>query len=291
MEEVQITLGTSSVGGSYYMYGGGVSSYINNNVDGIVITAQTTKGSNENTRLLGDRIDMAFANGQAVWFSRTSEGLVDSRAVLTVDIAPSHWVTLEGSGIDKIEDVVGHKMSIGAPGSGAERSAMNVLIGYGIWEKVEPDAVRLGFSESTTALKDGHIKAAAMGSALPMPAISELATLRKIKLLSIADWAFENIVKANPPYIRVTIPAGTYQGVDYPVATYGVPSTLIVHKDVPEDAVYQIVKTLFTEEAIKYMKNVYFAWSPIPNQEFFEQIGIPFHPGAEKYYREAGTIK
>jgi TRAP transporter TAXI family solute receptor len=216
---------------------------------------------------------------------------MDSRAVLSVDIAPSHWVTLEGSGIEKIEDIVGYKVSIGAPGSGAERTAMNILKGYQIWEQVEPDAVRLGFSESTTSLKDGHIKAAAMGSALPMPAISELATLRKVKLLSISDWAFKNIKEANPPYVQFTIPAGTYQGVDYPVVTTGVPSTMIVHKDVPEDVVYEIVKTLYTDEAIKYMKNVYFAWSPIPNQEFFDQIDIPFHPGAEKYYRETGMIK
>lgn len=290
-EEVYLTLGTSSVGGSYYLYGGGVSSYINANVEGIVITAQTTKGSNENTRLLGKRIDMGFANGGAVWYSRTSEGLLDSRAIMTIDIAPSHWVTLQGSGIDKIEDAVGRKVSIGAPGSGAERSAMNVLKGYGIWDQVEPKAVRLGFSESTTALKDGHIKLAAMGSALPMPAISELSTLRKVKLLSIADWAFENIKKANPPYIKFVIPPGTYQGVDYPVTTTGVPSTIIAHKDVPEDVIYTIVKELYTEKAIKYLKNVYFAWNPIPNQEFFEQIGIPYHPGAERYYKEAGLIK
>lgn len=290
-EDIYITLGTSSPGGSYYLYGGGMSSYLNSNLDGVVITAQTTKGSNENTRLLGDRLDIAFANGGATWNSRVNEGLMDSRAVFTADIAPDHFVTLEETGINKVEDIIGKKFSIGAPGSGTERTNIQILKAYGIWEQVEGDAVRLGFSESATSLKDGHIVLFAGSSALPMPAVSELATLRNAKLISLEDWALDELIKANPPYMKVTIPGGTYDGINYDTLTAGVPSCLIASKDVPEETIYQIVKALFTDEARKHMKNVYFAWDPVPNKKFFDSIDMPFHPGAERYYREAGLIK
>lgn len=290
-QPVYITLGTSSVGGSYYLYGGGVASYINSNLKGIIVTAETTRGSGENAVMLGERLDLAFINGNITWASRANDGRTNARAVMSVDIAPTHWVTMAKSGITKIEDVVGKKISIGAPGSGAETSAIAILQAYGIWEQVEPNAQRLGHGESATALKDGHIAAFSGGSAVPFPAVAELAALDKIRILDVSDEAMVNLGKTNPPYIRWIIPAGTYDGIDTPVRTYGVPSCLLADESVPDEVVYQIVKTLYTPEAVKYMKNVYFAWEPIPNKEFFDQIGVPMHPGALKYYKEVGLIK
>ena len=145
-KEIHIRLGTSKVGGSYYMFGGGVSSRINSLKLGIVITAQTTKGSRENTRILGKRVDMAFMNGAALWESRVKENLIDSRAIFTTGESPSHWVTLEESGIKKVEDLVGKKISIGAPGSGTERTTTLILQAYNLWDKVKNKVVRLGFS-------------------------------------------------------------------------------------------------------------------------------------------------
>ncbi len=290
-ETEYIVLGTSSVGGSYYMYGGGISSYINNNVEGIIVTAETTRGSAENARLLGDRLEFALMNGNITWQSRAKDGRTNVNGVMTVDVASTHWVTLERTGIKSIEDLVGKRISIGAPGSGGEASAIAVLKAYGIWDEVEPNAQRLGFNESATALKDGHIVAFAGGSAIPMPAVAELASRGRVRLLDISDSALENLRKEHPPYIRWIIPAGTYDGVDYDVRTMGTPSVLAVDENVSDDMVYTIVKELFKPEAIKYMKNVYYAWEPSVNIEYFDQAEVPLHPGAERYFREAGLIK
>jgi len=123
-----------------------------------------------------------------------------------------------------------------------------------------------------------------------MPVVSEISLLRNVKLLSIPDDVIEKLLKASPAYTAYEIPAGTYNKIDYPVITVGVPSTIIVDEALPEETVYKIIEELYKPETLKYMKNVYFAWNPIPNADFFKRIGIPYHKGAEKYYREQGLI-
>lgn len=291
-----ITIGTSAVGGSYYLYGGGVASYVQTHVPGLNITAQTTRGSYENMRLIGNRINMTFVNALAAWERAngvdTFAGEVPAknlRGVLVADIATSHWVTLADSKIAKLEDLVGKKVSVGEPGGGSERSALNVFEAYGITDTVKQ--VRLGFSASVTALRDGQIDAFVGGSAIPMPAVVDISTTRRVRLLSLSEDAVNTIVSHSPSSTRLIITPGTYKGVDYPVVAIGTPSLLLADVSVSEDVVYSIVKALYSGEGKAYMRNVYSAWDPQPMPEFFKQIGVQMHPGAERYYREVGLMK
>jgi TRAP transporter TAXI family solute receptor len=294
--DVDLVVGTSTVGGSYYMYGGGISSYINKNLKGFNITSRTTQGSVENCRLITSKaIDLAFINAVAVdervkgVGSFKGDAAQDMRGVVIVDVAARHWVALKGSGITKMEDLKGKRVSIGAPGSGGANSSMHELRVYGLEDKIK--IFRLGFSESASNLKDGHIDALAGGSSPPMPAIVDLATTRNMVLLPIDSEHIAKLRAENPPYVKYVIKAGTYKGVDADVPTAGVPSCLFVHKDVPENLMYQITKAIFQPDCVKYMKTVYSSWEPETDEAFFKSIGTPLHPGATKFYKEAGMIK
>jgi TRAP transporter TAXI family solute receptor len=295
-ETTFLTLGTSSIGGSYYLYGGGISSYFQQNLPDIRITAQTTRGSYENMRLVGNRLNMALGNSQALYERVNGIGSFKAdgpaknlRALMVVDTAPYHWITMEGEGITKIEDLVGKTISIGEPGSGSEGHALMILKQYGIIDKVKLQ--RLGYSASTTALRDGQIDAYIGASALPMPTIVDLSSTRAVRLLSESEEVIAKVLSEVPSYKRFVIPPSTYKGVDYPVTTLASSSTIVADSSVPDEVVYEFVKSLFTNGARVYMKNVYNAWDPEASVDLFKRIGIALHPGAEKYFREAGLIK
>jgi hypothetical protein len=289
-------VGTSSVGGSYYLYGGGLSAYMREVDSPVQVTAQTTKGSYENARILGDRIDIALS-GSSAMYERThglgqfeADGPADNiRGIMTVDTAPYHWITLEGTGIESIQDLVGKKVSIGEPGSGAEGAALALLDAYGITDQVQIQ--NLGYGAAATALRDGQISAFVGGSAIPMPAIVDLAATRDVALIPVDADIIEEFVADNPSYMAFTIPAGSYSGVDEDVLVTAVGSLLVADKDTPEDTIYEITKTMMTDGAKEYMKNVYFAWGPDASVEYYEAMGIEMHPGALKYYKEAGIVE
>jgi hypothetical protein len=178
-------------------------------------------------------------------------------------------------------------VSIGAAGSGGANSALVVLNALGIRNDVRIQ--NLGFEESANNLRDGNLEAFMGGSALPMPAVMDLATTQNIRLLAFEE-SFIRKLQASDPATEVTvIPAKTYRGVDQPVTTIGHPSTLVTHADMAADTVYEITKVLLQPENRKYMQTIYRAWNPEPGAGLWKRIGVSLHPGAERAYREAGV--
>ena len=295
-QETNVIVGSSSVGGSYYLYAGGLSTFVNDHSDKLNATAQTTRGSVENVRLLhAGRLQFGFANGGVVYEQKKGAGQFEGaasdkiRGIATVDIAPLHFVAFAGGKVENLEDLPGKRVSIGAPGSGSANSTMNLFEAAQIVDKVE--VRNLGFDESAANMRDGNLDAFSASSALPMPAVMDLAASRDIRLLGITDEVTARLREISPAYQPVTIPAGTYEGIDKDVKTIGVPSMYVTHADVPEDVVYEMVRTMFSEGAAGYMRNIYNAWAPTPGAEAFTDVGVPLHPGAERFYREQGLIK
>lgn len=295
-QETDVIIGSSSVGGSYYLYAGGLSTYVNDHSDALNTTAQTTRGSVENARLLdAGRLQFGFANGGVVYEQKKGTGQFEGassdkiRGIATVDIAPLHFVAFAGSEVDSLEDLPGKRVSIGAPGSGSANSTMNLFEAAQMVEQVEVQ--NLGFDESAANMRDGNLDAFSASSAVPMPAVMDLAASRDITLLGISNDVVTRLRQISPAYQPVTIPSGTYEGIEKDVQTVGVPSMFITHADVPEDVVYEMVRTMFSDEAGGYMRNIYNAWAPTPGAEAFADIGVPLHPGAERFFREQGLIK
>jgi TRAP transporter TAXI family solute receptor len=295
-QSADVVIGSSAVGGSYYLYAGGLASYLSSKTKNIQATARTTRGSVENARLL-DRggMELAFINAAVLYEQKN--GLVQFkgaksdrlRGVALVDLAPTHVVTLAASGVKSFSDLRGKRLSIGAAGSGGANNAMKVLDILGLREAINIQT--LGFEESANNLRDGNLEAFMGGSALPMPAVLDLATTLNIRLLSFEE-SFIKKLQANDPATEITvIPPNTYRGVDYPVTTIGTPSTLVTHGEVPADVIYEITKVLLQPENRKYMQGIYRAWNPQPGVDLWKRIGVALHPGAARAYREAGLLK
>ncbi|MGQ0664447.1 MAG: TAXI family TRAP transporter solute-binding subunit [Pseudomonadota bacterium] len=294
--QTDVVIGSSSVGGSYYLYAGGLASFLNREKGALRATARTTRGSVENARLLAtDQMEFALINAQVLYEQRTGSGQfqnqqnADLRGLALVDLAPSHWVAMASSNIRGFDDLKGKRVSIGAPGSGGANSALIVLEAFGIKDQIR--IVNLGFEESANNLRDGNLEAFTGGSALPMPAVLALATTRSIRLLSF-DPAFIQRLQARYPTTEQTvIPKGTYAGVDYDVTTIGTPSTVATSVKVPDQVVYEMTKQIDRPDARQYVKTIYSTWDPQPGTALFERIGVPLHPGALRYYREAGVVR
>lgn len=259
-------------------------------------TARTTRGSVENVRLLDrDGLDFRLANAsvvaqQKVGFGQFKDAKSDRiRGIGVLDLSPTHVVTLEDSGIKTLMDLKGKRVSIGEAGSGGANTARTVLASLGILADVKIQT--LGFNESADNMRDGNLDAFFGGSALPMPAVVDLATGHKIRLLSF-DAAFLKKLQAEVPAIEVTtIPGKTYRNVDYDVTTIGIPSTLVTRDNMSDETAYQATKTLLSSDNKKYMQSIYKAWEPTPGFDLWQRIHVPLHPGAEKAYREAGLLK
>src|SRR5690606_31521801 len=133
-QQTDVIIGSSSVGGSYYLYAGGLSTYLNDNSETLRATAQTTRGSVENVRLLdAGRLQFGFANGGVVYEQKAGSGQFEGassdkiRGIATIDIAPLHFVTFAGGNIKTLDDLPGKRVSVGAPGSGSANSTMNLF--------------------------------------------------------------------------------------------------------------------------------------------------------------------
>jgi TRAP transporter TAXI family solute receptor len=138
-------------------------------------------------------------------------------------------------------------------------------------------------------MKDGHTQAYTLISTVPASSVLDLATDRKIRMLSVPEEKFKELLKINSGYARREIAKGTYPGVDYPVEAFGTYTHLMIRGDLPDDLVYGIAKAL--AQQVDNLGAVVKDVKGLTVKEMAFDVGVPYHPGAQKYYREAGVLK
>lgn len=292
----EVVLGADNPGGSYYLYGGGISTWINEHSKSLRMTSQTTRGSVENARLLtSSRLDFGLVNAIATYQQRHGVGQFKGRpseklrGIAALDSAPLHIVTYPSTGIKTVADLASKRVSIGAPGSGSATTANYLFPLAGLTGKVRVQ--NLGFSESASNLRDGNVDAFFAASALPLPAVVDLSSTHEIVLLDIPKNLVEALHKESPFYQPSDIPAGTYSKVNNPVHTVAVSSLLITRDDTADEVITELLNQIYTPEALSYMRSVYKAWDPGAGEAIFKDIEVPLHPAALKFYKEKGLIK
>jgi TRAP transporter TAXI family solute receptor len=287
-----LSIATGGTGGVYYPYGGGLAELIGKYVPGYKAVAEVTGASVENVGLVsrGDS-DIAIALADTVYQAYSGEGRFEGRKLSNLralgSIYPNavHLVTLADSNIKSLKDLKGKRVSVGAPGSGTELSAQAILEANGLTYD-DIDERRLNFNETASALKDGQIDAGFWSVGPPTSSILDLATVRKIRFISLSDGELKKALAADPSFAPYNMPANTYPGQEKPVKTISTPNVLVVNADMDEKLAYQIVKTLFehTDELIaihQAAKNTTVDFS-------LDSTPIPLHPGAIRYYKEIG---
>ncbi|CUW41682.1 putative TRAP-type uncharacterized transport system, periplasmic component [Magnetospirillum sp. XM-1] len=285
-----LTGGTSGV---YYPLGNALSSIYGKTLPGARVTVQATKASVENLNLLqAGRGELAFTLGDSL--TQAWEGVEEAgyKAPLKklrtmAAIYPNYIqiVATADSGIKTLADLKGKRVSVGAPKSGTELNARAIFKAAGL-SYSDMKVQYLPFGESVELMKNKQLDATLQSAGLGVSSLRDLATGDDIVVVPVSA---EVIAKTgDSAYIASTVPANTYRGQTVDVPTAAVRNFLVTHEGVPADLVYNMTKSMFANmpdllaahSAAREIDPATAAKSP-----------IPLHPGAEKYYREAGLLK
>ena len=295
-----ITIGTGGVTGVYYPTGGAICRLVNKGRKdhGVRCSVESTGGSVYNINTIREG-ELEFGVAQSDWqyhaYNGTSkfedagkfEGL---RAVFSVHPEPFTVVARADSGIKTFADLKGKRVNIGNPGSG-QRGTMEVLLEALGWTTDDfALATELKASEQSAALCDNQIDAMVYTVGHPSGSIQEATTACDSVLVEVSGEAVEKLVADNSFYRTATIPGGMYRGNDADTATFGVGATFVSSDAVSEDAVYAVVSSVMNN--IEDFKGLHPAFANLdPKEMATAGLSAPLHPGAAKYYKEAGIIE
>lgn len=284
-----ITLGTASVGGTYFVYGQVWASLVNEKL-GTSISTQQTQGPNQNIILTDEhKVDLGMTtmgialmawNGTGEWTK--GKKFQNIRATFPMYDTPFHFIALDKSGIKSVKDLAGRKSGIGprAGTCGTYFPMMFKVLGV-------DTTIRNGQgSDMAAGLQDGLLDAFPFCAGVPIAAFSELETTNKVRFFTYTDEEIRKLKAALPELSDSVIPKGTYRQQTEDHKTVGVYNFAIAHKDLPEDLVYGIVKAVL-ENNPQMVKGHASAKETLV-QNWNRNTFLPFHPGAVRYYREKG---
>lgn len=291
----RMTMATGGTSGVYFPLGGAISQILTSKSNGTLsVTAQATGASGENMRLTNAgevdiaivQNDVADAAFNGVEPFKTKLGNV--RAIARLYPEYVHVVASKGSGVKRLEDFKGKKVSVGARGSGNEVNCRQMFDFYGLnYNNITP--IFLPYGETADQFKDRALDGFVFTIGTPNPAIQDITTAQEVVFVPL-DGAKSDAVVAKFPYlVKSAIPANTYKGQTQPVPTLSVQAILVVNKDMPDDVAYAVTKALF--DNVDGIAKAHNKGSEITLQQATDGITIPFHPGAAKYLKEKGVMK
>ncbi|WP_082234767.1 TAXI family TRAP transporter solute-binding subunit [Halobacillus massiliensis] len=284
---VQILTGGTE--GTYYPLGGTFAQVLNDNLDNVEANATSTGASVENMNAINDGDgEIAFTQTDIASYAANGEVMFDEPnenfgAIGTLYPETIQIVTTKDSGIESIEDLKGKTVSVGAPGSGTNANADNILEIHGLDISEDINARDLDFGDSTTGIQDGTIDAAFITSGTPTGAVESLAATVDVNIVPIEADKAKELMDKYSYYSEDEVPEGTY-GLESAVPTVAVQAMLVAHKDLSEDMVYEMTKAIFENtDKISHAKG-----EEISAETALEGVGVDMHPGAQKYFDEAG---
>ena len=290
-----LSIATGGTGGVYYPLGGGLAAVLSKYVPGMQATAEVTGGSVANMQLIGTgKPYIAFTQADAAIDALKGQDKFAGKPIPVRTLAvlyPNrmHVVSIEGTGITKIADVKGKRVSTGSGGSATEVFAFRVIEAAGLDKDKDMKRERLGVAESVNALKDRKIDAFFWVGGLPTAAVTDLANSPgvKIKMIDIAHLVPIMAKKHGNIYIKDVIPQRMYKGMEADNQAATVTNLLAVHRDMENKTAYTITKTLW-EHRVDLVRVHAEAVNIKPENQKAEASSIPWHPGAIKFFAEQG---
>lgn len=290
----ELRIMTGPQGGSWYPLGGAIGEIIKRNVQGASAIVQPGAGIINVQGVETGKAEIGFGNAVS-----TADGVAgrepfkaptrNVRQLATLYLQYFQIAVPDEAGIKTVADLKGKAIGVQPRGNTGELMTRHILEVYGLSYK---DMARVNYgsyNDSVALMKDGHIQAFAFVSTVPAAPLLDLQAARKIRLLDIPDDKFQALLKLNAGYARRKIAKGTYKFQETDVNTFGTYTHLIVRADLPESLVYGITKALATN--IPTLAAVVKDVKDLNLQEMAQDVGVPFHPGALKYYKEVGAIK
>src|SRR5215472_10939882 len=250
-QQKAIAIGTGGTGGVYYPLGGGLANVLSKNLPGVQATAEVTGGSVDNLKLIGSgQSELAFSMADAALDALNGEdkfksGKIPVRTLMVLYPNRMHVVTIDGTGIEKMSDLKGKRVSTGSPGSATEVMAFRVIEAAGLDKDKDMRRERLGVAESVNAIKDRKIDAFFWVGGLPTAAVTDLGATPgvKIKLIDHSDVVDKMNAKYGKLYVTDTIPAKIYPGQETDNKISTVWNILVANAKMADKVAYDIVKT------------------------------------------------
>ena len=287
----RLSIATGGTGGVYYVYGGALADQITQNVEGVEATAESTAASVDNMLLIENGgSDLAFVSADTaadgVAGVEDFEEPIPAQVLAQLYLSPIQVVALDGSGIRSIEDLAGRTVSVGAPNSATEVSAERILTLAGVDPEAGIEREQLGVDESVDAIRDGTIDAFFWGGGVPTGAITDLASTDSIRLLPTGQYVDGIRREYSEVYTESTIPAGSYEGFNEEVGTIAVPNFLLSNESLDEELAYQVTRVLFEQQ--EDLAQAHPEAEKLELQSAQQVAPLELHPGARRYYEEAG---
>ena len=297
-----VTIGTGGITGVYYPTGGAIAKIVNAKKDkyDIRATVESTGASvfNINAIMAGDlefgiaQADRQYQayNGLSEWEGKPQK---DLRAVFALAPEAVTFVAAEDSGIKSLKDAKGKVVNIGNPGSGNRQNAIDVFEAAGINIEKDLKAESIKAADAPRMLQDGRIDGFFYTVGHPNGNIKEAtAGKRKVRIVPITEAEVASLLKEAPYYSMTEIPMDQYPdavNAKDKVKTVGMLATLVTSADTPDDVVYAVTKEVMTN--LDQFRKLHPALANLTAESMLQGLTAPIHPGALKYYKEAGLVK
>jgi len=290
-------IGTGGTAGTYYPIGGMIANAVSQ-PGKIIVTAQASNGSLANVNgIAGGAMESGFSQSDVATWAQTGKGLFEGKPSiaelrLIANLYPEtiHVVVKKGSGIKSIAELKGKRVALDEPGSGTLVNARLVLAAFGLKESdIKPEYIKP--NQASDKMKDGALDAFFFVGGAPAGAIAELASSGAgIELLPITGAQADTLRRGNPFFANDSVPAATYKDVAA-VNTLSVGAQWVTSAKADTETVYQITKSLYSDATQKALAAGHAKGKLITVKNAVLGAGIPFHPGAERFYKEAGVLK
>ncbi|MDX1541166.1 MAG: TAXI family TRAP transporter solute-binding subunit [Geminicoccaceae bacterium] len=302
-------IGTGGIAGTYYPIGGLIADIISNppgarpcerggscGVPGLVAIAQSSNGSVANIEAIeSGALESGFVQSDIAYWAYTGTGIYadedkveELRAITSLYPESVHLVARQGAGIETVEDLAGKHVSLDEPGSGTLVDARIILDAFGLSED-DLEAEYLKPSPGITTLKEGGLDAFVIVAGYPTASVADLCETDGCELVPIEGPEVDRLLERYEFFTRDLIPAGVYSGVgDTP--TVSVRALWVTSAELDDDLIYGVTKALWHETARGLLDAGHERGKSIVLEAALEGIGIPLHPGAERFYREVGML-
>lgn len=304
------TIGTGGTAYTYYPVGGMVANAISKppgsrecgeggscGVENLIASAVSSRGSVDNLNAIHSGLrNSGFTQSDVAYWAYTGTGTMegkeameDLRSIAALFPEHIHVVAKADSGIESIADLKGKRVSIDEPGSGTYVDALLILQSYGLTiDDITAETLKGG--AAAEALRNGKVDAFFVVAGYPTGAVTELAAAIDIKLVPIAGDGADALISEYGFFSSSDIPADTYEGVG-DVTTVAVGAQWLTSAKEDEELIYNITRAMWTDESRKLFDNGHAKGKVVTLESATQGLGVPLHPGAERYYQEAGVIE
>ena len=292
-ETTYLGITTGGTAGTYYPLGGEIAALWMKHIPGLDVSVQSSGGSKDNILKMNNKeADLGTVQNDVMYYAYQGDkdffaGQVIDSFVAIGSLYPElvQVVVPAESDIKTIADLKGKNVSVGAVGSGVYFNAVQLLGEAGLTlEDIKPQ--HLSFDESATSFQNRQLDAFFVTAGLPNPAIMDVDSKRDVRLIGLTDEQMAALQEKYAFYVPVVVPAGAYKGILEDVTVPAVGAVLICGKDLDEELVYQMTKVLYeNKDEMTHAKKEF-----ISAETGVEGIPVPFHPGAERYFKEKGLL-